>query len=258
METADIINRAAMRADVTNCMIRPAELLDGIKNGRFSILDEETLLITEKRTGYIRLYYFLTPGCVLRRISLESELPVYADITLRGEIGSKDDIFRQLGLIPFRTYIRFGMINRAECPKPVHAAVEADTGDIDDILELLYGMFDLMADTLPDRNELVRMITDGNVYKVVILGCLAGVLLYEDTGVKSYLRALAVSPEYRGKSVGSSLMSHYLSMHTPDKTKRFELWMDQENAKASALYRKLGYTPDGLKNYIYRRGGQRM
>ena len=83
---------------------------------------------------------------------------------------------------------------------------------------------------------------------------IAGVLLYEDTGVKSYARALCVSPDFRGGAVGYSLLAGYFNQHSEDRTKLFYLWVDEENKSVKKLHDRFGYQEDGLKDYIFKKG----
>ena len=132
----------------------------------------------------------------------------------------------------------------------IHKAETADMDDLNDIYQLLYGTFDIMTDHLVSKAELRTLIEVCQVLKIAIDGELAGVLLFETFGKKSYLRSICVSENFVGKKIGLSLLQGYF-LRNRENTKLFYLWVESTNEKAIRLYERLGYKDDGLREYTY-------
>ena len=152
---------------------------------------------------------------------------------------------------PYKKYIRKQMIaGTEEWCEPKHTTETADVSDLNDIYELLYGTFDVMTDHLVSEGELRNFLEMSQVLKVRMDGELAGVLLFEVFGKKSYLRSICVSENFVGKKIGLSLLQGYF-LRNRENTKLFYLWVESTNEKAIRLYERLGYKDDGLREYTY-------
>ena len=252
MDYSEIINNAAMRTERTNCMIRCSDVLEGIHSGKYTIECSNPLILFEKCTGYRRLYYFLSDNDRSFKLDINVGEPVYGDISVKGDFSYSGSVFEQASLVPYRTYMRMRVFGGGNVYERPYEPVLAEAGDSEKIYAMIYSMFDPMADTLPDAKELNQLISKGNVLKIDIKDNIVGFLFFEDTGVRSYLRTLAVDRDYRGKSIGFSLMSRYFEIHSLNVAKQFTLWTDINNSAAISLYSKFGYTPDGVKNYIFK------
>ena len=254
------IQHTAANLTLTNCVLSFDKILKLAEAGELSVISEKPLLITVGHEGFSQLYYFLddvlsinelTPD-ILENIP-EDRYPVYADITVRGEFEYSGSVFEKLGLEPFRTYIRKSVLNKdLHFPKMLDA-VYAVRGDLDFIYSMLTEQFDPMSDHIPTRPELEEIIEAKQVLKINISETIGGVLLFEDFGKRSYLRALCVHPGHRHSSLGQSLLTEYLIAHSSDSTSLFYLWVDAANSIAIKLYDKYGYRSDGLKNYVFRK-----
>ncbi|HCJ09050.1 MAG TPA: hypothetical protein DHV96_12040, partial [Lachnospiraceae bacterium] len=115
---------------------------------------------------------------------------------------------------------------------------------------LLYGSFDAKVSCLPSKEELMELIDKKWTLKICINNEIAGVLLFEDFGKKSYARVLCVKEEYRNNVIGYSLFAKYINMHI-NNIHLFYLWVDRDNREVLSLHDKFGYREDGLIDNIY-------
>ena len=258
-----IITHASYRPALSNSFEPVADITAGLQNGTFIAVNaSHPVILLKKCEGFFKVYYFLENPQLdnadwdsladkIRQIS--GGVPVYGEVTLRGDFVFSVSVFERLGLHPFRTYLRSSMKKPAqkfdEYVIPEYAVPE----DADRILELMYSTsnFDVMADHLPARKELDAKINSRSVLKIEAQDELAGIMIFEDTGVKSYTAVLCVSEKFRRNKTGYTLFAHYINMHI-DNTELFYLWTDKDNTPAVAFYNYFGYRHDGLKNFIFR------
>lgn len=239
----------------TNSTRSPIDRITAVETGTSRLIqtDGAIYLLTE-HPEYIRLEYFITdPEKALKEeYSDDTGKPIYADIVYKEGTQSPDNPLEKLGFQYFRTYRRSSVQN-THTEYREYAPVEyADIEDADGI-ERLFSYadnFDPMADTVPEREELVRFLEDNSVYKVSADGQLAGILIYEDKGVKSYARMLCISPEHRNGAVGYTLFARYFNDHR-ENTRLFYTWTNQDNTKSERLHSMFGYRNDGMVNIIY-------
>jgi GntR family transcriptional regulator len=66
-----------------------------------------------------------------------------------------------------------------------------------------------------------------------------------DDATRGHLFALYVRPDYGGKGVGRTLLTHVLSSLDPESSRDVTLWVFEHNGRALGLYRSLGFELDG-------------
>ena len=244
------------RPDFTNCILPLEEIENGLNGARYVIISEEPLLLIEQHNDYNRLYYFFNKERELQlqnsKKILLGHMPLYADITLKGDFVFNNSVFDLLGFSPYRVYERKYVINDNLKIRKMMGTKYACVEETKDILRILNDQFDVMADCIPSENELYNMLERRQVLKIDINGDLAGVLLFEDTGKKSYARSLCVEPRFQNSFVGYSLFADYFLRHDANSTRMFTLWVDEANTYVEKFHDRFGYKPDGLKNYVFR------
>ena len=193
------------------------------------------------------MYYFIKSQdvlipCLVRKIQKNIENYQNLEGTVVTRMPDKNvDILDKLEFHPYKKYIRKQMIpETTKQYEAIHKAETADMDDLNDIYQLLYGTFDIMTDHLVSKAELCTLIEVCQVLKIAIDGELAGVLLFETFGKKSYLRSICVSDKFVGKKIGLSLLYTYI-LKNLETTKLFYLWVESTNKRAIQLYEKLGY-----------------
>jgi ribosomal protein S18 acetylase RimI-like enzyme len=62
-----------------------------------------------------------------------------------------------------------------------------------------------------------------------------------------YLDCLAVDPEYRGRGLGSEMLTHLIRYHVGDRRQKLGLLVDEDNPDAKRLYLRSGFHSVGRK-----------
>ena len=257
-DAKNILKGAIGNPLLTNCFLYYKDVLEMINADTIRVLCFSDIVVLVHETDEIqKMYYFLKNEDaqitnIIRKVRME--LSVYpnleADFVARN-LQNQPDILRRLGFRFYKEYLRETRVVSAKISDQELNVVElAKMEDLVAIYNLLYNTFDIMSDHLVSQNELRVLLETGQVFKVNIDEKLAGVLLSETQGKKSYLRAICVENEFIGCGVGASLMYNYIKRNI-HKTKMFYLWVESTNQRARKLYEKLGYKEDGLRNYIY-------
>lgn len=256
-----VIRNAVGNSSLTNCYLSYNLVMERIRAQEIRcICYSGIILMVHSLDGVNKVYYFLESRDVLapdviRRI--EGELSGYPDLvgTVVSRLPNQNvDILEMLGFRPYKQYIRKQMAaGTAVLCQAVWPVETAAVGDLDHIYPLLEGISDVMTDHLVSKEELYVFLAARQVLKVVAEGELAGVLVFEIFGKKSYLRTISVADRFKGKKIGLSLIEGYFQKNR-ENAKLFYLWVESTNERAIRLYDSLGYKDDGLKEYIYRKG----
>lgn len=140
----------------------------------------------------------------------------------------------------------------------------AETGDLEQLAELLAELFTLENDFRPDREKQLRglrLILDnpalGRLFVLRDQGRVAGmanVLITVSTaeGCRvAVLEDVIVSNEYRGKGLGRRLVEQVLWWARAEGMTRVTLLADRDNEAALEFYRKLGF--DSSQMVVLRR-----
>ena len=131
---------------------------------------------------------------------------------------------------------------------------QAESGDLDQLADMLAELFTLESDFRPDREKQLRglsLILDnpmlGRLFVLRDQGRVAGmanVLITVSTaeGCRvAVLEDVIVRNEYRGKGLGRRLVEHVLAWAKTDGMTRITLLADRDNKAALGIYRKLGF-----------------
>lgn len=253
-----IIRNAIGKPLRANCYLSYHEVQKKIMDGEMDIFSHKDIVVlVHKMRGMYKMYYFLNDS---RRLSknvyrdLYEEMLNYnillTDIIARGENG-RYDVVKNMGFNFYKKYFRLQLsVDKEKIFPLTEKAVFADETDCEEIYELLYSSFDVLSDHLLTKEELNHSLLFHQVIKICRDKKLAGVLIFEKYGVKSYLRALCVNPIYRSRDIGFSLVNSYIDIHR-NESQSFYLWVESTNQNAIRLYEKFGYRHDGLIDCIY-------
>lgn len=245
---------------LTNCYLFGHEVIEMIRTHEIHCFCyEDIVVLIHPSDGFHKMYYFLKkPDILVPNLvaKIREDIKIYQNLVGTVVTRMPDKNVGVLEMLKFRPYKEY---KRKQIPartikmdwcKTPQVTKTANTADLEDIYQLLHGTFDVMSDHLVSRQELSTFLESSQVLKVHIEGELAGVLLFETFGKKSYLRLICVNDGYRRRSIGSSLLKSYLEQNRK-RVKLFYLWVESKNKEALRLYEGFGYKDDGLMEYIY-------
>jgi hypothetical protein len=253
-----IITNSRGKKKLSNCYLSQVELEKVIDSESTQIIENEYMvLLCDSQKDYYSIYYFLSteylPG-LGKDLKGKIEANGLNSLNVAGrELSSEVScLMQELDFSLYKVYVRKQYINDFT-RKPIRELTDvafAEEDDLEEVFHMLQDTFDPLTDFLPKWEELRCMLKRENVLKIVFNDEVAGVLLFENQGVKSYARALCVREKYRNNVIGYSLFSRYFNMHL-STIKLFYLWVDVENKDVLNLHNKFGYVEDGLKNYTF-------
>lgn len=129
------------------------------------------------------------------------------------------------------------------------AVRRATESDIDAIYAIFSTFFHAVLERTPDKNILQNLIVSDNISVYVMPdGEIAGIVVYEVSGISIHLRYWWVSPKHRNKGIGSALLSDFFE--AGGKTHRQYLWVFSDNENAINRYRHYGFDFDGMTDDI--------
>ena len=112
------------------------------------------------------------------------------------------------------------------------------------ILAMMEDAFEPYTSALPDLETLKRDISENCVIVCREGEQLLGFLRFGREKKVSVLWQIVVTPEGRGKGVGTSLVKDWISLER-DEVAKFQLWVREDNPPALRMYEALGFLPDG-------------
>ena len=135
----------------------------------------------------------------------------------------------------------------------------ATAEDVTALVELLGILFtqehELAPDPVKQRRALALILADpsrARIYvarqktKVIAMAALHFTISTAEGGRVAELQDCVVHPEHRGKGVGEKLLAYVLEQAKAEGALRVMLLTDGDNARAQALYRKLGFVPSSM------------
>jgi GNAT superfamily N-acetyltransferase len=135
----------------------------------------------------------------------------------------------------------------------------ATAADVPQLVELLGILFtqehELAPDAKKQRRALELILADpsrARIYvarrksKVIAMAALHFTISTAEGGRVAGLEDCVVHPEHRGKGVGEKRLANVLEQARAEGVLRVMLLTDGDNARAQALYRKMGFTPSSM------------
>jgi len=135
----------------------------------------------------------------------------------------------------------------------------ADAADTPQLVELLGILFTQEAELNPDpekqRRALEAILADpsrARIYvardagKVIAMAALHFTISTAEGGKAAWFEDCIVRPEHRRKGIGKALLEYVIAQARAEGALRVMLLTDGDNARAQALYRKMGFTPSSM------------
>jgi len=136
---------------------------------------------------------------------------------------------------------------------------EAHAGDMAALVGLLAILFEQEAELSPDADKqrlaLELIFADpsrARIYvaragaKVVAMAALHFTISTAEGGTAAWLADCIVHPDYRRRGIGAALLAHALEQARALGATRVTLLTDGDNARAQALYKRLGFAPSSM------------
>jgi ribosomal protein S18 acetylase RimI-like enzyme len=214
----------------------------------------DAIIILTEEDRLIRLYFYAANIESLSQVPLL--IPRHTNKTITADIVGKnpnaEKISKELEKHNFYRYselIRMNRKNEERAPVAVSDVVYAETDDTQEIMDALYEEFDVFIAHLPYRQKLEDAISKREITVVRRQGRIAGLLYCEKLGERlRYLYQVVVRDEYRGMGIADDLFVDIFGNSPRDTV--FQLWVETRNEYAMRKYRKHGFTPDGLFDYV--------
>lgn len=240
---------------ITNSFFPARQLAALVRSGGITIkMSSDTVIILAEEEQMVRLYFYASDIDSLRQLPLMIPLHIGKTIILDiiGKNPGAEILSNELEKHNFCSYselIRMKRKNEEEMPVNNSDVVYAGADDADEIMEILYEEFDVFISRLPTIHKLEEAISNREVTIVRQQGLLAGLAYFEKPGEKlKYLYQIVVRNAFRGTGIIDDLLI-YTFKNTPKDTV-FQLWAETKNEHAINKYRKYGFAPDGLVDYI--------
>lgn len=250
----DAVKRQAV-AMQTNLFIDRAQIQRWIEGGALEItIEADMLLLFRHDRNFEHLYYWGNAQ------SLPHTLADFARYTQKTTV--TDLIHREGDIATAAVFQKAGFEPYTQLCRMVRAGVpDSETGDDNNIrpahsdeatvvLAALEAIFDRFAENLPTMEEISMAAEDGRLLVISRGDELVGGLLFDQCGVTAHMRYCWVDPRLHGQGLGSALIRRYHAMCP--QVRRFVLWVQSDNRPAIALYRRFGYSFDGLQDSILR------
>jgi len=142
---------------------------------------------------------------------------------------------------------------------PGASFAEAVAGDLEALVELLGILFAQEAELSPDpdkqRRALELILADpsrARIYvardggTVIAMVALHFTISTAEGGKAAWLEDCIVHPSHQRRGIGKALLGHALAQARSAGATRVTLLTDGDNARAQALYRKLGFQPSSM------------
>ena len=178
----------------------------------------------------------------------DNHLPLVADI-----VGFTNDPVKQVfNNAKFKLYrVLYRMSHVGAIQVDYHQddnVVYACVDDVHQIKKLLDVFFDAKAEQIPSVEELVRFVSNNQIFVYKDNGKILGFLIYEINGLTLYLRYWFVLEECRDRLIGSKLLKKFF--YIGKDSKRQICWVIEDNVNAIERYMHYGLKAENLFDYV--------
>jgi len=210
-----------------------------------------TIIFTRKNLGFNNLFYVASDTDSLYKAIEKysnsiTDIPNVIDIVGRKSIVEKteSDILN-LGFFKYTRLFRMTRNIDNYKKNEDKNIYNANVKDLEPLYRLLHEYFDIFAEQLPLKEEILNWIQKKTVLIYGDLECkIQGFIIFELHGQTSYLRYWFVHPDYRDRKIGSALLYNYLEESR--FTARQLFWVIDSNENAIKRYLHYGFSVEDL------------
>ncbi|GHU60933.1 hypothetical protein FACS1894121_1720 [Bacteroidia bacterium] len=153
--------------------------------------------------------------------------------------------FEQTGFRKYTVLYRMNRLKNLDEPQMLDKRVMYAHGEhVYQIHDLLECYFDKYSERIPLVEEIEKWVNKNNVLVITDQQNVIGFLIFEITGVTSYLRYWFTHPDGRDNKIGSALQRRFF--HECRHTKRQLFWVINTNENAIMRYKHYGFEAEQL------------
>ena len=257
-DVLDAINgiKEGNKGFITNFYPDIVKVKGWINSGDFYIIKiMDTLFLFRENQGFVNLFFCTTSHVMLNQTLFELKIEIQETHLVVDLLGKMSDVmllsevFKRNDFYEYVTLCR--MSKKTEEDNNTGISLNLKTAKIEQtntILNLLNTYFDPIAEQLPNYDEILNWIKRGHISVYETEGNVLGFVIYDLTGLTSYLRYWFVHPEHRNKKIGSILLSKFFS--DSKGTKRQLFWVIQSNDNAIKRYKHYGFELENLYDSV--------
>ena len=241
----------------TNLFIDRAQYQHWIERGALAMTAADDMLLLARRDRDFRhLYYWGDARALagaLAEYTESARAVTVADLIHREHDEAATAVLLQAGFTPYARLHRMALTGVPDSETGDSDIIRpARPADASAVLTALETIFDRFAENLPEADEIRRAAEEGRLLTIPRGGEIGGGLLFDLNGASAHMRYCWVEQRFHGQGLGTALVRRYHA-NCP-QVRRFLLWVQPGNAAATALYRRFGYSFDGLQDTILRWG----
>jgi GNAT superfamily N-acetyltransferase len=158
-------------------------------------------------------------------------------------------IYRDHGFRDYRTLCRMvRLADPSDADSSDSEVAVAAAPDAPAVHAFLCGLLDPLVDQVPESDGILAAVEQRNILLVRCGNEVAGVLVFETSGVTTILRYWYCAPRFRSLGIGARLIKALFRLSRASG--RIILWVVDENSDAIAKYRHYGFSREGLVDRI--------
>ena len=220
----------------------------------YSISKDDTFFILKKTDDFFSLFYCSTDIEHLRKAISMARIGLPGKTLLVDIIGNEFSINKIEPAFlenSFKHYNSLCRMSRLISEKEIDSnpgicyAVPEDALTIE---LLLKQYFDPLCEQIPLMEEILEWIELKHVLVYKESDLIAGFLIFDLTGVTSYLRYWFTHPAHRDKKIGSQLLRNFF--YESNSTKRQLFWVLEENENAIKRYLHYGFERENMYDKV--------
>jgi ribosomal protein S18 acetylase RimI-like enzyme len=221
----------------------------------YSVEYEKCIFILYKDYDFYHIYFLATNKERLDKMLNKFVKQYSRNIFVVDIIGSNltievlSRLFKRTGFERYVFIYRMVRLKNLDAPQIIDPKVIFAPLDYSEqIYNILEGYYDKYSEQIPLHEEVIQWLTNNNVLTVVEQKKIIGFVIFEITGITSYLRYWFTHPDYRNQKIGSALLRRFF--HESRNTKRQLFWVISTNENAIIRYKHYGFKAEQMFDQV--------